>query len=68
MRRKEETSQRRKTDFKEEREGKQEESLSRRSGRKHEQVSGCKTLQENLHSLCFTPSLSKPEIGKKFGR
>ena len=40
------------------------ESLPRRCRRKHERVSKCKTLQDDLQSLGFTPSLAKPEKGK----
>ena len=43
-------------------------SLPRTSRRKHEQVSGRKSFPGDLHSLDFTPSLAKPEIGKEVGR
>ena len=43
-------------------------SLSRGSRRKHERVSGCKTLQNDLQSLGFTPSLANPEMRKEVGR
>ena len=43
-------------------------SLPRTSRRKHERVSGRKTLQDDLQSLGFTPSLGKPVIGKEVGR
>ena len=43
-------------------------SLPRRSTRKHERVSGRKSLQEDLQSLGFTPSLAEPEMAKEVGR
>ena len=44
------------------------ESIPRGSRRKHERMSDAKALQDDLHSLGFTPSLATPEIGKEVGR
>ena len=43
-------------------------SLPGESRRKHQRMSRRNTLQDDLQSLGFTPSLAKPEIGKEVGR
>ena len=43
-------------------------SFPRKCRKKHERVSGRKSSQDDLQSLGFTPSLAKPEMGKKVGR
>ena len=43
-------------------------SLPRRCRRRYKRVSGRKALQDDLQSLCFTPSLAKSEIGNEVWR
>ena len=51
--------------FQEEPEKESKKNFPRRSRKKHKRVMDANALQENLHSLGFTPSLAKLEKGKK---